>query len=74
MRDLASTAPWLDVVHGVVTNGIETEYYVLERGSTPQLKKKGNSLSEVMAIVLAKFCADKVPVVTPEDLVEVLGV
>jgi len=27
-----------------------------------------------MAIVLAKFCADKVPVVAPEDLVEVLGV
>lgn len=74
MRDLASTAPWLDVIHGVVTNGIETEYYVLERGSTPQLKKEDNSLSEVMATVLVKFCADKVPVVAPEDLVEVLGV
>jgi len=31
-------------------------------------------LSEVMATVLVKFCADKVPIVTPEDLVEVLGV
>jgi len=27
-----------------------------------------------MATVLVKFCADKVPIVTPEDLVEVLGV
>jgi hypothetical protein len=73
MRDLASMAPWLNIVYGVVTNGMEAEYYVLERGGAPEPKTRG-SLGEVMAAALAKFCAGKVPVVRPEDLVEVLGV
>jgi hypothetical protein len=73
MRELASMAPWLDAVHGIVTNGVDAEYYVLGRRGNPEPKTRG-SLSEVAAVALANFCADKVPVVRPEDLVEALGV
>jgi hypothetical protein len=73
MRELASMAPWLDAVHGIVTNGVYAEYYVLGRGGEPEPKMRG-SLGEVAAAALANFCAGKVPVVSPEDLVEVLGV
>jgi hypothetical protein len=73
MRELASMAPWLDAVYGVVTNGVDAEYYVLGRGGDPESKTRGN-LGEVAAAALANFCAGKVPVVSPEDLVEVLGV
>ena len=32
MRELASAAPWLDAVYGVVTDGVRAEYYALGRG------------------------------------------
>lgn len=75
MRDLASTAENL-VVRGVVTNGVEAEYYELRRES-PELKMRG-MLHEVMSFVLTKFCRDRdrerIPIVTSRDLVDILGV
>jgi hypothetical protein len=71
MRDLASTVENL-VVKGVVTNGVETEYYELRR-EPPELKMRG-TLHEVMSFVLAKFCGERIPIVTSRDLVDILGV
>jgi hypothetical protein len=71
MRDLASTAENL-VVKGVVTNGVETEYYELRR-EPPELKMRG-MLHEVMSFVLTKFCSERIPMVTSRDLVDILGV
>jgi hypothetical protein len=75
MRELASAAPWLDVVYGIVTNGIEAEYYVLKRGSTedPELKTRGG-LSEVASVATADFCAGKIPVAGPEDIADIFRI
>ena len=62
------------VVHGVVTNGIDTEYYKFYIYSERLDLVKAGWLSEVMRYVLDVFCSEKIPVVTPEDLVDVLGV
>ncbi len=72
MRELASVAPWLEVVYGVVTDGAEAEYYVLKSGNL-ELKAKGD-LGEVLPEALADLCADKIPVVTPEDVAVIFGV
>ena len=71
MRDLASKAKDV-VVHGVVTDGVDAEYYEL-RGEHLEVKTHGK-LSEVMAYLLDNFFAQKIPVVAPEDLVDILGV
>lgn len=71
MEDLVSTVEGL-IVHGVVTNGIDAEYYTFD-GERLELRARGR-LSEVMAHVLSTFCAEKITVVTPEDLVDILGV
>jgi hypothetical protein len=75
MRELASTAPWLDAVYGIATNGTEAEYYVLKRGSTenPELKTRG-SLSEVATAATADFCAGKIPVASPEDIADIFRI
>jgi hypothetical protein len=71
MRDLAATAENL-IVKGVVTNGVETEYYEL-RKEPPELKMRG-MLHEVMGFALTKFCSERIPMVTSRDLVDILGV
>ncbi len=73
MHELASTAPWLDVVYGIVTNGVEAEYYVLKREGAPELKVRG-SLSEVAAAAAADLCAGKIPIASPEDIAVIFGV
>jgi hypothetical protein len=72
MKELMSTAPWLDVVYRIVTNGTEAEYYVLRRGGEPELKARG-SLAEVAAAAASDLCADKIPVVSPEDIATIFG-
>jgi hypothetical protein len=72
MRELASAAPWLEVVRGVVTDGTCAEYYVL-RGGDPE-QKAGGDLGEVLPEALADLCADKVPVVAPEDVAAIFGI
>jgi len=73
MKDLASEMKDSAIVlYGVVTNGIDAEYYEL-RSTRFELKIRGK-LREVMGYVLNKFCKEKIPVITPEDLVEILGV
>jgi hypothetical protein len=62
------------VVHGVVTNGVDTEYYKFYIYSERLDLVKAGRLSEVMRYVLDAFCSEKIPVVTPEDLVDILGV
>ncbi len=73
MRELASMAPWLDVVYGIVTDGTEAEYYMLKKGGVPELKVRG-SLSEVAAAAAADLCAGKIPIVSPEDIAVIFGV
>jgi len=62
------------VVHGVVTNGVNTEYYKFYIYSERLDLVKAGRLSEVMRYMLDAFCSEKIPVVTPEDLVDMLGV
>jgi len=62
------------VIHGVVTNGFDTEYYKFDVYSERLDLVKEGRLSEVMRYVLDTFCSEKIPVVTPEDLVDMLGV
>ncbi len=73
MRELASMAPWLDVVYGIITNGAEAEYYVLKRGEEPELKARGG-FREVAAAAAADLCAGKIPIVSPEDIAVIFGV
>ena len=52
MRRVASAAPRLDEVYGVIViNDMHAEYYVLKRGMEPELKAKGDP-GEVVAAVL----------------------
>jgi hypothetical protein len=62
------------VVHGVVTNGVDTEYYKFYIYSEHLDLVKAGRLSGVMGYMLDVFCSEKIPVVTPEDLVDMLGV
>jgi hypothetical protein len=62
------------VVHGVVTNGVDTEYYKFYIYSERLDLVRAGRLSEVMRYVLDVFCSGKIPIVTPEDLVDMLGV
>jgi hypothetical protein len=71
MNDLKSLIKEL-VIHGVVTNGIDAEYYVLD-DDHPRLRKTG-SLSDVMSNLLTIFCSQKIPVITSEELLSILGV
>jgi len=73
MRELASAAPWLDAVYGVVTDGVRAEYYALGRGGDPELVMRSN-LDKVAVAALANLCADKVPLADPEDIATVFGV
>jgi hypothetical protein len=73
MQELASIAPWLEVIRGVVTDGMCAEYYVLGKSRDPEPKARGE-LGEVLPKALADLCADKVPVVAPEDVAAVFGV
>ncbi len=73
MRELASMAPWLEVVYGVVTDGAKAEYYMLKKGGEPELKTRG-SLREVAAAAAADLCAGKIPVVSPEDIADIFRI
>ena len=73
MRELASMAPWLKAVRGVVTDGTCAEYYVLKKGGEPELKARGD-LGEVLPEALADLCASKVPIVDPGDIAVIFGV
>jgi hypothetical protein len=74
MREVASTAPWLDEVYGIiVTDDARAEYYVLRRGESIELKAEGDP-GEVVAAALAALCAGKIPVVAPEDTAVIFGV
>jgi hypothetical protein len=72
MRELASAAPWLDVVYGIATDGTSAEYYVLRRGGEPELKARGG-LDEVAAAAAADLCAGKIPIANPEDIAYIFG-
>ena len=71
MNDLKSRIKEL-VIHGVVTNGIDAEYYVLD-DDHPRLIKTG-SLSDVMSNLLTIFCSQKIPIITSEELLSIIGV
>ncbi|NAZ13386.1 MAG: hypothetical protein GU359_04445 [Desulfurococcales archaeon] len=71
MNDLKSRIKEL-VIHGVVTNGIDAEYYVLD-DDHPRLIKTG-SLSDVMSDLLTLFCSQKIPIITSEELLSIIGV
>jgi hypothetical protein len=74
MREVASAAPWLDEVYGViVTDDAHAEYYTLQKGGEPELKAEGDP-GEVVAAALATLCAGKIPVVGPEDIAIVFGI
>jgi hypothetical protein len=62
------------VVHGVVTNGVDAEYYRFHIYSERLALVGAGRLSEVMRHVLDVLCSERIPVVTPEDLVDMLGV
>jgi hypothetical protein len=59
-------------VHGIVTNGVEAEYWVFSNG---QLKCEAEEeMAQVVRQVLSIFCKEKITVVTAEDLLAILGV
>jgi hypothetical protein len=63
MREVASAAPWLDKVYGViVTDDAHAGYYTLQRGGDPELKAEGD-LGEVVAAALTTLCAGKIPII-----------
>jgi hypothetical protein len=62
------------VVHCVVTSGVDTENYKFYIYSERLELVKAGRLSEVMRYMLDIFCSEEIPVVTPEDLVDMLGV
>lgn len=59
-------------VLGLVTNGVEAELWILDNNG-PRLRCRGD-MPTVAAQALHIFCSDKIPVVTPEDLVRIFGV
>jgi len=59
-------------VLGLVTNGVEAELWILDNN---ELKPQNQgAMPTVAAQALHIFCSDKIPVVTPEDLVRIFGV
>jgi len=71
MNDLKSRIKEL-VIHGVVTNGIDAEYYVLDDDNIVMRMRGG--LSQVMNNLLTMICSQKISMISPEDLVEIFGV
>ena len=71
MADLRSRAGML-VIHGVVTDGVDAEYYVLDNTGFKLVIRGG--LSDVMGGLLTSFCAQKIPIVTPEELLSIVGI
>jgi len=71
MADLRSRAEGL-VIHGVVTDGVDAEYYVLDDAGFKLVIRGG--LSDVMSKLLTSFCAQKIPIVTPEELLSLVGI
>jgi esterase/lipase len=60
------------VIHGVVTDGVDAEYYVLDNTGFKLVIRGG--LSDVMGGLLTSFCAQKIPIVTPEELLSIVGI
>ena len=71
MADLRSRANGL-VIHGVVTDGVDAEYYLLDDTGFKLVIRGG--LSDVMGGLLTSFCAQKIPIVTPEELLSIVGI
>jgi hypothetical protein len=74
MHEVASAAPWLDEVYGViVTDDAHAEHYMIKREGSPELRAEGDP-GKVVAAALAALCAGKIPLVSPEDVAIIFGV
>jgi hypothetical protein len=61
-------------IYGIVTDGIDAEFYKLHIYSNSPTLIKAGKLSETMMYFLRVFCAEKIPIISSEELVEILGV
>jgi hypothetical protein len=59
-------------IHGIVTNGVEAEHWVFNENG-PKREAEGE-MPQVVRQVLYRFCSEKITILTPEDLVAILGV
>jgi hypothetical protein len=57
---------------GLVTNGVEAEFWILDKNGP--IKKYQGVMPTVATQALHIFCSDKIPVVTPKDLIRIFGV
>jgi hypothetical protein len=74
MREVASAAPWLEEVYGViVADDARAEYYVLRKEGGLELKAEGDS-GEVIATAITALCSGKVSIVAPEDIATIFGI
>jgi hypothetical protein len=62
-------------IHGIVTNGVEAEYWYFREGSCDDIIKKAyNKMSTIMSYVLHVFCSNKITITDPEQLTAIFGV
>jgi hypothetical protein len=59
-------------LHGVVLDGLNAEYWVMESGRLELVRHGG--MADVVRSAIRVFCSEKIPVVQPEDLAEIFGV
>jgi hypothetical protein len=62
-------------IHGIVTNGVETEYWYFRGGSCDNIIRKDyDKMSTIMSRILHVFCSNKITITDPEQLTAVFGV
>lgn len=73
MNSLFKTVNGKVEVLGLVTNGVEAEFWILDKSGSTKMFSQG-VMDAVATNALRVFCSSKIPVVTPEDLVRIFGV
>jgi Arc/MetJ-type ribon-helix-helix transcriptional regulator len=62
------------VLHGLVLDGLDAEYWRTDDPSEEPKLVRGGSMSNVVREAIRVLCSEKIPVILPEDLEEILGV
>ena len=60
-------------IYGVVSNGVDAELYILERGAEEPREEAIGKLTQVMPLTLQRVCVEKLPILSSEELVSVFN-
>jgi hypothetical protein len=73
LRELREAGAGVEL-HGVVLDGLTAEYWVVESWRSEPVRQRDGRMVDIVRDAVQILCSEKVPVVLPEDLVEIFGV